>query len=394
MRKIGAHYIINPGEKPIRNGVIELDKDNHILSIRQTSSHTEESNLEFYNGVLIPGLVNVHTHMELSHLKNKITPGKGISSFVNEIVHNRDKHQINTAIISSELAKMYRAGTQAIGDISNTNFTIEAKLKSAIISHTFVELFGLHSEYSHKIWQKGIELNEEFKNAGLVASLTAHAPYSVSRELWQLFKANTHQQNIPFSIHHMESREEEVFMRNHSGPMAERFKSMGIDKSYFPQPKMDSTSWLSEHLPTHRNIILVHNTFCKIDPLIQLIENHPDKKFFFGICPNSNRYIENEVPETILQNRNRLTVCLGTDSLASTHSLLIWDEIKSLALDFPKITIEEYVEMACINGARALGLDSSIGDFQKGKKPGVVLIEGLDLQNLKITARSRTRRIV
>ena len=192
----------------------------------------------------------------------------------------------------------------------------------------------------------------------------------------------------------MESEEENLFMQSHSGKMAEKFTAIGISEDHFPGNKQTSTEWLSNQLPETRNILLIHNTFSQITELKKLFAHHPDKNFFLGLCPKSNLFIENKLPDHIIKNRKQLSLCLGTDSLASNNSLSMWDEIKTLAKAFPEIRLKEFVEMACINGAKALNIEHQMGSFQTGKKPGVILIEGLNLQKMDITTESRTRRIV
>lgn len=394
MRKIAAHYILNPGKDPIKNGIIELDDDGTILKLRTSSELKEESHLEFYNGVLVPGFINVHTHLELSHLKGKIEPGSGISGFVTQIGSVRNKYKAENGIVKKELAIMFQSGTQAIGDIANTKDTLAAKLESPIFTHTFIELFGLNPDMASNIWDMGIDLEEEFRKSGLSAALTPHAPYSVSNALWDNFKHYYTEKTSPLSIHHMESKEEALFMKSHSGQMAARFAEVGIPKEYFPSGEQTSTKWLSLKLPNAKNILLIHNTFSQIDELQDLFDEHQDKNFFIGLCPKSNLFIENTLPESIIKNRKNLTICLGTDSLASNNNLSVWDEAKTLALAFPELSLGEVIEMACINGAKALNIENLYGSFEEGKKPGIVLIERLNLQSLSITKESKTKRII
>jgi len=394
MRKIAAHYVINPGEDPIKNGIIEINDNGKILALRSSEELKEESHLEFYNGVLVPGFINVHTHLELSHLKGKIESGSGINSFVDQVVSTRNHHKVDDGIFEKELARMYQSGTQAIGDIANTNDTLTAKLESPIFSHTFIELFGLRPEMASRIWDNGIEIENEFNRSELPSSLTPHAPYSVSSALWDKFRSYYLKSDSPLSIHHMESKEEDIFLKSHAGPMAKRFSAMGIHGQHFPSGQESSTKWLSSKLPAAKNILLIHNTFSQMDELMELFDEHTEKNFYLGLCPKSNLFIENALPETIIKNRKDLSICLGTDSLASNNSLCLWDEVKMLSLEFPELSLQELIEMSSINGAKALNIENNYGSFTKGKNPGVVLLEGIDLQSLRITKKSKTKRIV
>lgn len=396
MRKISAHYILNPGEKPIKNGILEIEEDGTILNIRSSESIKEEDHLEFYSGVIVPGFVNVHCHLELSHLKNQINEKSGIGNFVDQVISKRNQLSYDTALVRNQIYKMHQTGTQALGDISNTNESLKAKIDSPLIIHTFIELFGLNPSYTEEIWDNGIELLKEFRDSGLSASLTPHAPYSVSSQLWNKFKEQENDLPFTLSLHNQESKDEELFMSDHSGPLAEKFLSMGFKKDNFPGPAKSSPAWYQKFLPKSRNLLLIHNTLTTDDDIRFILESNPEKEVFFGLCPNSNKYIEDLLPTNILRKNKELNLCFGTDSLASNHQLSIWEEIKTVAKAISKedISLDEYISMATINGARALGIDDQIGSFAPGKNPGIILLEGIQPDNLQIQENSESRRII
>jgi len=394
MRKISAHYIINPGEKPIRNGILELEDDGTILKLRAADHISEEDQLEFYSGIIVPGFVNVHCHLELSHLKNQIDQKSGIIKFIEQVVNKRSHKTPDQKLIQNQLFKMYQTGTQALGDIVNTKHSLKAKSESPVLVHTFVEVFGLNPDKSDLIWEKGIQLLKDFRKAGLSASITPHAPYSVSMSLWEKLAKHNEVLKFTISLHNQESRDEQEFIRHQSGPFAKSFSSMGIAREQFPGPEKSSPHLYSKLLPDFHKLLLIHNTFTSKEDIQFLLDQYPEKEIYFGLCPISNLFIENQLPHEILKNRTGLNLCIGTDSLASNLQLSIWDEIKTLAQVYPDISLEEFIIMASLNGARALGLDKQIGSFKTGKKPGVVLLEGINLENLKIQEKSRTKRII
>ncbi len=395
MRKISAHYIINPGEKPIRNGILELDDDGTVINLRSTEQFHEEDKLEFYSGILVPGFVNVHCHLELSHLKNQITQKTGLSKFVEQVVNKRELIlSQDSNLMQNQLFKMHQTGTQALGDIANTKHSLKAKIKSPVQVHTFVELFGLNPENSAQIWDNGIQLVKEFRQAGLSASPTPHAPYSVSTLLWEKFADHAEELKPTISLHNQESQEEHNFIRHHSGPLKNRFLSMKIPAKHFPGPAESSTRWYNNLLPDIPKLLLIHNTYTSIEDIRFLSHNNPGKEIYYGLCPNANMFIENTLPDEILKNRKDLNLCIGTDSLASNFQLSVWEEIKTIAKAYPNIPLEEFITMASLNGAKALGLDKQIGSFEQGKKPGVVLLEGINPANSEILENSQSRRIV
>ncbi|MEA1877091.1 MAG: amidohydrolase family protein [Bacteroidota bacterium] len=394
MRKISAHYIINPGKRPIRNGVLEIADDGTILNLRSGNRIHEEDNLEFYSGVIIPGLVNVHCHLELSHLKNQINQNTGISRFIEQVAEKRSTQTPDNILMQNLLFKMHQTGTQALGDIANTNNSLKAKLESPVEVHTFVEIFGLDPDKSELIWTKGNELLQEFQQAGLSASMTPHAPYSVSLPLWKQFAKQAVNPDYTLSLHNQESKDEHEFIRSHSGALAKRFINMGIAPEHFPGPAKSSPYWYHNLLPDFNKLLLIHNTFTTKEDIELLINQYPEKEIYFGLCPVSNMFIENKLPHKLVENRKGLRLCIGTDSMASNNQLSVWEEIKTLARFFPDISLEELIVMATLNGARALGLEKKIGSFEQGKKPGVILLEGINLEKLRVENKSRSRRII
>ena len=131
-------------------------------------------------------------------------------------------------------------------------------------------------------------------------------------------------------------------------------------------------------------IILVHNTFTSEEDVLFLQEYHKKnpQQIYFCLCPNANLYIENILPPVHLFRKNNFKIVLGTDSLASNETLSILDEIKTLRKNFPEISLDEMLQWATLNGAKALGFENELGSFDAGKKPGVLNIT-LDSRNVE-----------
>ena len=147
---------------------------------------------------------------------------------------------------------------------------------------------------------------------------------------------------------------------------------MKIDNTHHQPTKSSSLRSYLNKLEKAANVILVHNTFTKQED-IAYANTRPST--FFCLCINANQYIENALPPIELLRSNHCTIVLGTDSLASNWSLNIMDEIKTIQKHFPFLLLEELLKWATINGARALQMDKELGSFEKGKKPGIVLVD-------------------
>jgi len=142
-----------------------------------------------------------------------------------------------------------------------------------------------------------------------------------------------------------------------------------------------------------KKIILVHNTFSREDDIKFATSNQSwSEKIFFCFCVNANQYIENTMPPVELFRKHNCKIVLGTDSLASNHSLSILDEMKTISEHFPDIPFEELLQWSTINGAKALEIDKVAGSFTQGNIPGVILIE--NTEGMKLVKQSSVRRIL
>jgi aminodeoxyfutalosine deaminase len=397
VRKIAATYIFPCNRPPIKNGIIICESDGTLIEIIDNKGELkEEAGLEFYSGILVPGFVNTHCHLELSHLKNKIEEKTGIGGFIGEInkLRNEEPGNIEKAIQIAD-RKMWAEGTAAVGDISNSAHTIKTKIKSKIFYHTFVESFGFHPSRAEKAFEYAQLISRNFCENNLVSSIVPHSPYSVSEPLFNKIKENAVSEKSILTIHNQESKGESQFYIDGTGPIANHLQNnLGIDISHWQPTGKSSLSSILNYLPTENQLVLVHNTFTDKEDLDELKKIRSLENTFFALCPNSNLYIENQLPPVSLFHNENLNICLGTDSLASNHNLSILSEMLTLQNHFPTINLEELIIWATLNGAKALGVEHSFGSFEVNKKPGINLISGIDFKNMKLTEQSKVKRLV
>jgi cytosine/adenosine deaminase-related metal-dependent hydrolase len=146
-----------------------------------------------------------------------------------------------------------------------------------------------------------------------------------------------------------------------------------------------------EEITKSGNLILVHNTFVDKNTIRMIKER---ENIFWCLCPNSNIHIENKIPPLNLLIKEGCEIVIGTDSLASNVNLSILEELKTLQFNFPEIPIEDLVSWATMNGAKALGEEEQFGKIEAGKKPGILLLQNVDLQNMKLLPDSFVRRLI
>jgi cytosine/adenosine deaminase-related metal-dependent hydrolase len=340
------------------------------------------SDIKKLKGILTPGFINAHCHLELSHLKDVIPPHTGLIPFLLDVVGKRDfPMDVILDRIDKAEQEMWQAGIMAVGDIGNTANTVGTKIKSKIRWNNFIEVLSFSDEKASQMIHHYSNVLSEFEAAEnkekkkFVSSLVPHAPYSVSKSTFSMINEMTGNKII--SIHNQENSAEDELYKTGTGDYMNFLGKFGFEKSPFPVTGMTS---LRSYLPSFNNkqrILLVHNTFIPEEDVAFAINYSKDNLagIHFCLCVNANLYIENKMPPIKMLMDNGAHIVLGTDSYSSNWQLSIAAEIKAIRKNIPSIPLQTILQWATINGAKALERDNILGSFEKGKKPGVVLLD-------------------
>jgi len=388
-RMLKADYLFD-GFKMLTGVVLVITSDGTIESIIDEKSAGTDP--EIFSGILSPGFINCHCHLELSHLKGLIAEKQGLVNFVLSVMSQRNQpEELKRQAMTTAETAMLAAGIVAVGDICNTADSRIQKSENNLPYYDFIELLGWMPGQAEARFESGRRLADLFKEEGQDENhlaLTPHAPYSVSEDLWNRmipgFKGKT------ITIHNQESAAENEFFSTAGGDLTRMYSRMNIVSDHFKAPGSTSLSFFLPKLKTASKILLVHNTF--MNEADVLLTKSFGEDIYLCLCPNANLYIEDRIPNIPLFVNHKASVVLGTDSLASNHQLSILEEIKTIRKAFPAIPGAELLKWATSNGATALSFDEKLGDFTTGKKPGIVLIE--NLINGEIGAGSKCRRIL
>jgi len=373
-RKLTADRIFNGYELLPEGSVLILEQNGTIADVID-KEHAGD-NVEYFKGMLIPGFVNCHCHLELSHLKGAIPKRTGLVDFLMKIVDDRyaEDETIQKAIETAE-NEMIQNGIVAVGDICNTAHTVSQKSKNRLYYHNFIEVAGFPEYIADKRFSAILEVYKDFEKISQSNSIVPHAPYSVSGSLFQ--KINSFSENAIMTMHNQETAAENELYENKTGEFLVLYSKLNIPIEGFTANGKSSFQHVLPYFKFNRPLILVHNVFTKQEDI-----NYAQTKIdlgaaplYFCLCPHANQYISNRLPDVAMFVKNRLNMVLGTDSLASNDQLSVWEEIKLLQSHFPGIELTEMLKWATINGAKALQIDDVYGSFEIGKKPGVVLIE-------------------
>lgn len=369
MRFISATYVFDGKQFLNDSPILVLDDNNCFVEYRQRSSVKEK--VEYYSGIICPGFVNAHCHLELSHMRGLIPQKSGLLNFAKEIITKRrtfSKEQIQEGIVAADKF-MWDNGIVAVGDISNNPDTFEVKQKSPIFYHTFLELIGFDPEQALNVFALGKELQRGASRMDLKSSLVPHAPYSVSEPLLKLISKDVLDTKYPVTIHNQESAEENLFFKKKEGDFVDLYEFLRMPLDFFEPSGYSSLQTYLAHLGNCKNLLLVHNTFSSKEDIEWAKKLHDE--VYWCLCPNANLYIENKLPDlnNFLPESNRIVI--GTDSLASNNSLSIVNEMNVLLNDFNRVKIADVLKWSTYNGAEALGLKDKFGGFIMGKNAGI-----------------------
>ena len=376
-RKYTASRVFNGREFLPDDTVIVVKDDGVIEALLPTGAAGDD--VQPLDGILLPGLINAHCHLELSHLKGQIPEGTGMTDFILAILGKRGaaEEAIREAIAQAD-REMHAEGIVAVGDICNTAYTIEQKKISGIHYRNFLEVSGFHPDLALPRFQAIEETWKRFKQElpHLESTIVPHAPYSVSPLLFE--KVIHHNSTGLHSLHNQECIAEQDLFRDRSGDLVRLYEALGVQLDFFTPTGRSSLRSVLPHFLPEQQLLLVHNVTTNHEDLA-FLDAHKDilPQLYFCLCPSANAYIGNGYPDPALLQQSPIPLVLGTDSLASNHRLSIVEEMRHLQRVHPGIGFATLLQMATYNGAMALGIDSQYGSLEVGKAPGLTLLRGV-----------------
>ncbi|MEO7446268.1 MAG: amidohydrolase family protein [Ferruginibacter sp.] len=373
-RKFKADNIFTGTEMLDGDNVLIVNEKGTVEAICPIPEAGEE--IELIKGILSPGFINCHCHLELSIFKNKIPRQTGLADFIKNDFKLRPllaSEENQTAMVQAA-GDLYTSGTMAVGDICNTSLSLPAKMNSPLQWKNFVEVSGFIPSVAEERLDEATSIRRAFKDQLLHSQVVPHAPYSVSEKLFRLINEDSRGKLI--SIHNQEAAAENEFFLSGTGDFTSLYKTLGLNIEDFTVPGKRSIAWWLPFFDQGQSIISVHNSFTKGEDLAFAVAYAKEKlaAIYYCLCPRANLYIDNCVPPVPLLRACKQDIVLGTDSYASNDSLDIWGEILQLQQSFPEIPLGEMLGWATLNGAIALGLQESLGSFEAGKIPGVLQI--------------------
>ena len=393
MKKFSADKIYTLAGDPLTSHVVITDDYGTVQAIEPLEQHDATSVLHL-KGALVPGFVNTHCHLELSHMKGLVDTGTGLIPFIDSVVKYRDfpQEQIDEAIKAAD-QEMYDEGIVAVGDISNKKDTASVKASSKINYYTFVEMFDFmqSSMTEATIDQYRAVFEAHSDTDGNKKCYVPHAPYTVSEGLYEWIRNENYQEDT-VSIHNQETPDEQSLFIDKTGGFLKFYEGFGFSLDKFEATGSGSIHHAMKYMNAMMKTLFVHNTMTTADDIAAA--HDWNFRTYWSTCANANLYIENRLPDYQAFISQNAKMTIGTDSLTSNWQLSVLEEIKTIMKYKSYVPFETTLEWACKNGAEALGYEDLLGTIEVGKQPGLVHLD-VSYNNEKVdVTNAKANRII
>lgn len=366
-RRLAARWLIPVQGPPIERGVLLIGSDGRILAVGPDASVPRPVDTlaeKFDDGVILPGLINTHTHLELTGFEDRV-PEREFTAWIRrlrELKATRGSAEYVEAARRG-LASCFASGITTIADTGDSGAVSQALVEAGGSGIAYQEVFGPHpgqTEESLAGLQARVAELRPLATDRVSIGVSPHAPYTVSGQLFRAVSDWARSEQLPVAVHVAESRAESELLQG-AGPFAEAWSARGIP---LPSPAgRTPIRWLAEHGVLSEQTLCIH--------AVQLdgrdIGRLADSGAAVAHCPLSNRaHGHGDAPlEVLLESGIR--VGLGTDSVVSVRRLDLLAEAREAAGLAPSLDADDLIELCTLSGARALGLDSQTGSLLPGK---------------------------
>jgi cytosine/adenosine deaminase-related metal-dependent hydrolase len=366
-----AAWVLPIASPPVRNGWVAVEHgriaavggpdDAPPVGSRQSPDVTGESR------AILPGLVNAHTHLELSWLRGKVPPAASMPEWVRDLLAHRLTGFDPPEPIAEAIRELRMTGTALVGDITNSLASYDVLADSELSAAIFHELIGfrvpdpaaLVTDATHRLTQlKPYEW--------LRPVLVPHAPYSVSPDLIRAIGQSD--DSHPVSMHLGESREEVQFLQDGSGPWRTLIEMLGVWTDTWQPPGCGPVEYVARLGLVNDRLIAVHGVQFTDDDLERLAAAGAT----VVTCPRSNRWTGAGTPPIERFYASGVRIAIGTDSLASVEDLNLFNEIAAVRQLAPSVAPSRLLRSATLDGAEALGFGRDFGSIESGKLAALI----------------------
>lgn len=377
-----ADYLIPVTTPPLKDGAITIQDDRIVAvgsreSVRQNFPHLPLR--QFKGCVLMPGLVNAHTHLELTKLRGSLPATDDFISWVLGLIAARKEmapHDYEAAAVDG-VAQSLAAGTTCLGEVSTTTAGLRAMMQGGMRGILFLEVLG-RTGAETAVWMDQVEKEVSALRAQtrppVIIGLSPHAPYTLSEERLRALGPYLESEALRYAIHIAESPIELEYFLHHKGPIKSRlFPAVGWEDTPEPGQRVTPLAHIAGTGLLTERLLLIHGVHLSEGDM-DLVHQARTK---VAVCPRSNDHLGVGLPPLRRLEKKGITLALGTDSLASSDSLSLWDEMRFICKQYghdDTFSPASLLRMATLGGAEALGLGTVIGSLEPGKAADLVVV--------------------
>jgi len=383
MKVLTAAYVLPVSGPMIPDGAILID-DGRIVAIGTRGeillSHGSDDHEEFPHAVLMPGLVNAHTHLDLLNFDGRSASGNALE-FFDFLAHSWNHSRKLTPAarrqcIDDGIRQLVRSGTTCVGDTGQYVGVIPQAANSQMRMVLFPELLtGGEADILEGYEGAFSQVDEilDCKSTRLTAGLAPYAAYTLSRHLLRILSQHARELRAPVKIHAAETFSEMQFFYESTGEIAEKlFPAMGWGNQLPPEHRKTPIQYL-DSIGFLENATLIGCNQVP-DGDIEAIARNGARVVH---SPRSNAHLKLGHPPIRKLRDQGIPVALGTDSCGALYSLSLWDEMRFIRNHYPEAdqpAPDELLKMATLEGAKALGLSDRIGTLQPGRSADIIAV--------------------
>ena len=379
MTRFHAAWIVPVAMPPIRNGWVDV-AEGRVVAVGSSGEMAERSGgtsttvVDLGRVALMPGLVNAHTHLELSALRGAVPPAASMPQWVRRLLRAREsaRHDDVGSAIGAALDEVHRTGTALVGDVSNTLASIDLLTRSRLGGIVSYELIKFNADDPVQLVTDALARIDTNSNDHAVRmTLGAHAPYSVGPALFrEIARALDARALPPASVHVGESAEEVRFLRDGGGPWQGLLHELGAWDTRWQPPGCGPVEYLRRVGWLDRPTLAVHGVQCTREELALLAE----ARATLVTCPRSNEWTGAGTPPVQDFYASGGRIAIGTDSLASVPDLNMFAEIAAVRRLAPLVPARRVLESATRVGAQALGFGETHGTIEAGRAATIIVV--------------------
>jgi aminodeoxyfutalosine deaminase len=379
MLQFHAAWLLPISQPPIRDGWVRTESGRiTAFGPYRRGDRVPSDDIDLGSAAILPGLVNAHTHLELSWMRGRIDLLGDFPGWIRNVIRlQRTGHEAGEAGVQSAIgeaiAEARRSGTAVFGDISNTLASVPTLVESGSAAVVFHELIGFQSERALQVVGEATQRLAGFPSSDLIrCALAAHAPYSVSPALFQAIRQELRRDPLArCSVHLGESKAEAEFLRDGSGPFRALLEDLGAWDASWQAPACDGVEYLDRMSFITDRLLIVHGVQFGRNELTRI----KSRNATLVTCPRGNRLTGAGNPPVADFYASGVRLAIGTDSLASVPDLNLFGELAELRRLGPLVPAGSLLESATINGAVALGFEADFGTIEPGKRDCLIAVD-------------------